>query len=412
MLNRLHVRGFKSLADLEVSFPRLAVVFGPNAAGKSNLLEAVQAVARLGSSRTLSDALSGPIRGYPLEAFAFPPGGLPDLFKQKSAGFSVEVDVGVSKDAHFRYRIAVDIKPESGSLGVADEYLAVLTKRGEPRGTPIIEKVGEQLRLRRKSKPAHPRHEPLGLNHSLLSDPRLGGEEYKSVQRCRSEFEGWRVYYLDPRVAMRSARAPADVTDIGDLGENIAPFLYRLRAEQPKHFAAVKRTMRSLIPSVEGLSVDLDDKRGTLDIQIRQGGANYSSRIISEGTLRVLALCALAANPWARGLIAFEEPENGVHQRRLDLIAQLLASLAIDQDRQVIVTTHSAGFCDAILKRAREYPEDIALLHVDRDAGHTSVRRLDTVGPLFDNPEILAGLSSANEDGRFEALLLRGLLDD
>ena len=38
MLIRLTVSGFKSLVDVEVDFPRLTVLFGPNAAGKSNLL--------------------------------------------------------------------------------------------------------------------------------------------------------------------------------------------------------------------------------------------------------------------------------------------------------------------------------------------------------------------------------------
>lgn len=66
MLRRLRVQGFKSLRDVEISFPRFTVLFGPNAAGKSNLLDAIQALARVGTSRTLSDALSEPIRGYPI----------------------------------------------------------------------------------------------------------------------------------------------------------------------------------------------------------------------------------------------------------------------------------------------------------------------------------------------------------
>lgn len=40
MLRKLRVTGFKSLADVTVGFPRLSVLFGPNSAGKSNLLEA------------------------------------------------------------------------------------------------------------------------------------------------------------------------------------------------------------------------------------------------------------------------------------------------------------------------------------------------------------------------------------
>lgn len=79
------------------------------------------------------------------------------------------------------------------------------------------------------------------------------------------------------------AQPPAEVRDIGVLGGDIAPFLYRLRAEKPKHFAAVRRTLTSIIPSVEDLVVDLDKRRGTLDILVRQDGTELSSRIVSEG---------------------------------------------------------------------------------------------------------------------------------
>lgn len=247
----------------------------------------MQALSRIGTTRTISDALSEPIRGYPIEAFAFPQDGLAALLSRESARFSVEADLAVGKEL-FRYRVAVKIQPGSGGLSVEDEYLAVLEKKGDPKGSPSIERVDSELRIRRKSRPAHPRQEPLGLNHSLLSDPRLSGVEYRPIERCRNELAGWRTYYLDPRVAMRSARPPADVRDIGVLGEDIAPFLYRLRGESPKHFEAAKRTLRSLIPSVEDLAVDLDKRRGTLDIQVKQAGTDFSSRIVSEGTLRVL----------------------------------------------------------------------------------------------------------------------------
>ena len=411
MLQRLKVQGFKSLTDLEVDLPRLTVLFGPNAAGKSNLLEAVQALSRLGTNRTLSDAFSSAIRGYPLEAFGFPAGGLPALLRQPTARFSLEAAVGKGND-HFRYRVAVAIEPRSGSLTVSDEYLASLNKKGEPKGNPSIERVDGQLRVRRKSKPAHPRQESVGLNHTLLSDTRFSGAEYRAVENCRQEFERWRIYYLDPRTAMRSARPPADVRDIGALGEDIAPFLYRLRAEKANHFDAVKRTLRSLIPSVEDLAVDLDEKRGTLDIQVRQEGADFSSRIISEGTLRVLARCAIAVNPWSGGLVAFEEPENGVHPRRLELIAKLLISLAMDQNHQVIVTTHSALFCGAVLKESRKYKNEVALLSVSKAKRGTQVQPFNPAGPLYQDPELSAALTAPTEDGLFESLMLRGMLDE
>lgn len=411
MLKRLVVRGFKSLQDVSVECPRMAVLFGPNAAGKSNLLDAIQAVSRIGTQRTLADAMSEPIRGYPVEAFSFPSGGLAELLTSPSARFSIGADVTRERDI-YRYRVDVEIAPGSGALAVADEYLSALGKDGSPKGTAAIELVEGKLRVRRKGEAGKPRNEPLRQNYAMLSDPRLGTPLYRSIERTRSELSGWRTYYLDPRVAMRAAQPPSDVRDIGVLGGEIAPFLYRLRAEHPKHFQAISRTLRSIVPSVEDLTVDLDRRRGTLDILVRQTGVDYSSRIVSEGTLRVLALCAIAVNPWGGSLLAFEEPENGVHPRRLELIAQMLLSLALEQGRQVVVTTHSPLFCDAVLKGARSRPGDIGLFNVRREGQATVVRPFDVTGPLFKDHEIAAALTTGTEDGLFESLLLRGMLDE
>jgi predicted ATPase len=412
MLTRISVKGFKSLHNVKVHFPRLTVLFGPNTAGKSNLLDAIQALSRIGTNRTLSEALTESIRGYPVEQFAFPAGGLPALYNQSEAAFTLEADLEIGKE-RYRYRVNVKIQPGSGSLTVQDEFLTSIGIRGDEKGIPPIQRMDGQLRIHRKSKPGHPRQEPIGLSHSLLSDPRLGGAEYRAVERCRTELSGWRAYYLDPRVAMRKARPPAEVTDIGVLGEDIAPFLYRLHAEKPKLFEAVKRTLRSLIPSVDDLSVDLDKRRGTLDILIRQDGLDFPSRIVSEGTLRVLALCAIAVNPWGGALIAFEEPENGVHPRRLELIAQLFLALSSsDRSRQLVVTTHSAFFCDMILKHAASKPENIALLNVRRTQEGSTIAPFQTTGPLFKDHELAKALSSPAEDVLFENLMLRGLLDE
>lgn len=394
-----------------MDFPLFTVLFGPNAAGKSNLLDAVQALSRIGTGRTLAEALAEPIRGYPIEAFSFPPGGLAELLSAPKTTFTLEADLDVSKE-RYHYRVAVDIHPTSGSLSISDEYLAALSKKGEPKGNPSIEVVGGELRIRRKSKPAHPREESLGRNHTLLSDPRLGGVEYRAIERVRNELSGWRTYYLDPRKAMRAAQPPADVTDIGVLGEDIAPFLFRLQAERPKDFEAVKRTLRSLIPGVEDLIVDLDKRRGTLDIQIRQEGTDFSSRIVSEGTLRVLALCSIAVNPWSDSLLAFEEPENGVQPRRLELIVELLSSLALRKKRQLIVTTHSPLFCNSVFRLSREHPQEVRLLRVRRVGASTEVLPFEVTGPLFRDREIEQALTEPHEDMLFQSLLLRGLFDD
>ncbi len=416
MLTRLAVRRFKSLRSVDLRLPRLCVLFGPNSAGKSNILDALQALSRVTTLRTLNDALADPqggghlIRGFPIEAFAFPPAGLAGLLQGSLETFELEAELRVRTE-RYRYRIEVGIQPTSGALSTRDEYLSTLDSSGHPKGQPRIERVGSDLVLRARAHPGRPRHEKLALNYSLISDPRLGGAEHRVIETCRQEFAAWRTYYLDPRVAMRTAKPPAAVEDIGVLGEDIAPFLYRLQAEQPRAFTALSRTVRAIIPSVEQVAVELDLKRGTIDVTVREDGIDLPSRIVSEGTLRVIALASIAVNPWHGSLVAFEEPENGVHPRRVELIAELLASLVDRTSVQLVITTHSPLFCKAILRKARAQPNDIGLFRVNRDSLGTRISQFPTTGPLFDDPEIQQALADHAEGDIFEEVEMRNLID-
>ena len=413
MLTKLAVRNFKSLVDVTVEFPRLAVLFGPNAAGKTNLLDAIAALSGIGNARTLSDVLDrpSPVRGHALEVFSFPAGGLPALVEQRNARFLLEADLAVGTE-RYRYRVEPTIEPRSGRLTVADEYLALLERTGNPRGAPAIERVGSALRVWRKGRPAQPCDESIGLDHAVLSDRSLAGDEHPEIETVRRELGQWCTHYLDPAAAMRVPRAPADVSGVGAHGEDVAPFLNKLRAEKPQHFKAVVRTLRTIVPGIESLAVALDGRAGTLDILVREGGVEYPAHVVSEGTLRVLALCAIALNPWAGSLLAIEEPENGVHPRRLDLVARLLMSLATDGERQVIVTTHSPLFCDAVLKLAPPQPGSVGIFNVRRSGRATSVEPFDAAGSLIEDPEIAAMLTSQAERGLFEGLMMRGLIDE
>jgi len=415
MLHRFAIRGFKSLVETEIELPGLAVLAGPNAAGKSNLLDALQMLARAGTQRTLAEALTPPIRGFPQEAFTLPTGGLPALLDQRSVRFALEADLALGGRGangnveRVRYRIEVEIDPDAGALSVADEYFTRLTKEWQPKDTPRVAVEGGELILRRSGGGGRPPHEPLGANHTLLSNARLSGSSYPLFDRLREELEGWRSYYLDPATAMRAAAPPREVPDIGAQGEHIAPFLYGLKVRRPQAFDAIKRALRTVIPAVGDLDVDLDTKRGTLDIQIEQDGTTFSSRIVSEGTLRVLGLCAIAVTAEA-GLVAFEEPENGVQPQRLDRIAELLASVSRRGGAQIVVTTHSPGFVAAMLERAHEAGSDIGLFGVSRDGRSSVVRRLANLG-LWRDQAVDQLLEEPDPYDKITALIRRGWLE-
>jgi predicted ATPase len=419
VLRRIAIEGFKSLTEVNLELPQLVVLFGPNAAGKSNLLDAIQMLARAGTQRTLGDALERPIRGFPVEAFTLPPQGLPELLTAPSARFSIEADLEMPHESRrsdsrrspdrIRYRMGVEIDPDAGVLTLADEYLTRMTREWHPKDYARIETVGHEVHIRRSSGGGAPRHDPLGVNHTYLSDTRLSGPSYPLFDLVRGELAGWRTHYLDPQTAMREGTPPREVSDIGVRGEYLAPFLYGLKTRRKQEFEAVRRALRSVIPAVTSFDVDLDTKRGTLDIQIEQDGTTFSSRVISEGTLRVLGICAIAVTS-TNGLVAFEEPENGVQPQRLERIAELLTSVTKRGGAQLVVTSHSPEFVAAMLARALDDPKHIGLFGVGREGRDTVVGKMRHDPGLWTDEAINDLLTEPDDRDKMAAVIRRGWL--
>jgi predicted ATPase len=418
MLHRLRVTGFKSLRDVDVELARLVVVFGPNAAGKSNLLESMVLLSRLVGERTLADAFDAGIRGYPTEAFSVDP----LLGAEERRALALHAEIEGADDTFLEYRVAVSIRPQSGELGLEDELLARLTN-GAPRkrkGNPAVERVdteaGPRIRIRRKGRQSHPFEEPPGISHTLASNMQFAGEgRFPDFDALRGEVDAWRAVYLDPREAMRRSQPPREVEDIGERGEHLVPFLHRLRVNKAweGHFRAIERGVRAVIPSIERIHTELVPARGEIDLFVEQDGLRMPARVVSEGTLRVLALCAMAASPFPTRLLAFEEPENGVHPRRIEVIARTLATAS--RRRQVVVTTHSPLVVSAVISmiRARELDaQHVKLLQCSGGAEGTRIRAFEPAGELFEDTELRKALLAADDDAVIQGALVRGWFDD
>ena len=429
MLNRIHVQGFKSLRDATVELAPLVVLFGPNAAGKSNLLEALLLLSRLVGERTLSEAFAEGIRGYPLEAFTLADGGLEQLLHGPLPHLRLEVEMSTPLPAASRrrpdilsYQVEVAIDPQSGRLSVQDERLEDLTANHKPRHrNPCLEKIARErdgittdvLAIRRQGSPNHPYEESVGLPHTIVSNRQFtGAERYPLFDQLHQEIGTWRILYLDPIKSMRDPQPPRDVNDIGSRGEWLVPYLHRLKYQQPQAFDAVKRVIAMAIPTISALRTDLNEKRGELELSVQMDGLWLPSRVVSEGTLRLLALCAMAANPFQKGFVAFEEPENGVHPRRIEVVTRLLARASRSQ--QVIVTTHSPQVVVEMVRMIRDgelEAKNVRLIRCATTAAGSTYQPFDSLGPLLDDNDITEGLSTSDDARVLQAMTIGGWLD-
>ncbi len=388
MLKRIHIRGYKSLKDVEVTLSPLVVLVGPNAAGKSNLLDALQLLSKLGTSRTLREAFDPPYRGRPLESFTIGSRGIKGLLEQDRLSFSMEADLSLSESVvdavnrriremrrhvraparirgrDLRYRIEVEMLPRSGILRVADEYLAALNRKGEPTGRrkPFLERQGERIQLRHEGQ-AHPTCFDRYLDHSILSLPHYP-PHYPHLVAVREELASWQFFYFEPRERMRAPNPVKEVRHIGLMGEDLAAFLNTMQATDVRRFRGVEKALHALMPNIDGIEVEVSDL-GEVELRLKEGGVAIPARVLSEGTLRMLGLLALSGVDQGPALVGFEEPENGVHPRRIELIAELLRTQESLNQIQHIITTHSPILPDLL--------EDESLFAVRRLNGQTRI---------------------------------------
>ncbi|MXW63254.1 MAG: AAA family ATPase [Bacteroidetes bacterium SB0662_bin_6] len=407
MLKRVHIKGYKSLLDVEAYIEPLTVLFGPNAAGKSNVLDALQLLSRLGTSKTLKDAFDAPYRGKPLESFTMREGGLKELRAREHLTFSFEADLRLSDavvhavnqeirdmrrpsgavsppengkerlpqvhERDLRYRIEIEMLPGSGILRVADESLAALNRKGNPTGKrkPFFGREGERIHLRLDGQ-AHPTYYDRYLDRSILSMPHYL-PYYPHVAAARRELESWRFFCFDPRERMRTAAPLREVSHIGPMGEDLAAFLNTLKATDPDRLQDMEKALHALLPDIDGIDVQVNEF-GEAELCLIEGSAAMSARMLSDGTLRMLGLLALIGAREAPGLVGLEEPENGIHPRHIQCIADLLKTQQALQQTQCIVTTHSPLLSDVL--------PDESLFAVSRSGGATRIDTFSTWGTL------------------------------
>ena len=169
---------------------------------------------------------------------------------------------------------------------------------------------------------------------------------------------------------------------IGYRGEDLPAALALLRdnPDTSVMYERIVKQMRDLLPDLDAiLLVPVEPERLGLGFQHRDFRGHLTPLEESDGTLYTLGLLALVHQPSLPLVLAIEEPETGLHPRRLRWVLDKLAALAQGQADthpvQVLISTHSPYILDYFY----ETPEAVRV--VNRIRGKTTVLcLLDAVG--------------------------------
>lgn len=150
-------------------------------------------------------------------------------------------------------------------------------------------------------------------------------------------------------------------------GSNL-PLVVRRLQKQHDRFQRWLMHVRTVLPDIEHIDVKERemDRHLYLLVQFAKG-PSLPGWMLSDGTLRFLALTLLAYLPPGNKVYLIEEPENGIHPKALESVFQSVSSV---YEGQILMATHSP----LLLALAR--PQDI-LCFARTESGATDIVRGD-----------------------------------
>jgi predicted ATPase len=390
MITYIKINGFKSFHNFEMEFTPFTVIAGANASGKSNLFDSLTLLSRLAESDNLKRAFNEQ-RGEFIELFT----QYGDDKFASEMEFVVEMLVNKSiKDAwgnegklkYTRLRYELSIKRITNSSGIEDllvskenliklnhqedkwinliskktlEYWrpkVITGKRGIPYIQTEIENGLPTILVSQDGTTGNKRRFPLSnATRTVLSS--FDTVDFPHVLAAKEEMKSWKFLQLNPEDLRQATSKNNGEDTISTSGRNLAAALYRIKQEDNYALKEISRKLNKFLPNFIEVDV-IDDKENKQyliklkDVEKKE----FSSRVLSEGTLRILALCILEFDEKHTGLLCFEEPENGIHPFRIKAITELLKDLSVDFNekeiplRQVIVNTHSPVLVGNLMK--------------------------------------------------------------
>lgn len=387
MITRIEINGFKTFSNFTMEFTPFTVIAGINASGKSNLFDALRLLSNLAETEIKTAFNNTNLRGDAIEQFSQFTNG--EYANEMQFATEMLLDGNVidnwgelSKLKYTRLRYELNIKRERNSRGFDDLFIThevlkpikhqqdkwvkdhiakelleiwrpkVFGRRGIPY---IITELKDDKKIIKIPGDGKPGPVKISIAHNisqtLLSS--INSVDFPHVFAAKQEMINWKFLQLNPDdLSKPSPRIASDI--ITSSGKNLAAALYRLKFEDDSYLNDISREINNLLPEFVAVDVTEDLTENKFVIQLKsEDGREFSSRVLSEGTLRLLFLCVLKYDPKYRGTLSFEEPENGIHPYRINMMIELLKGFSTDlfnRDhtdfplRQIIVNTHSSAF--------------------------------------------------------------------
>lgn len=354
---KIKIKGYRRLFNVEIEMRPLNVMIGPNGVGKTSILEVFSLLASSAKGK-LRETISNS-------------GGIQDILTSgKSEDISFNLSMSVPDHKPLCYDIS--LQPKGLSYEISSEKLSQLHS-GYNDPFKYIESYGIDVEYYNpeKKKLEPPNWEHSYFETSLSQVPKM----YREPEIFRNQLASCTYYSAyaltighDAPIRLPQKMQPA--THPGTNGEYLISCLYYLRETDRDKFEAVEDTLSVAFPgfirlnfppvAAGTMSMTWEDENFTKPIYMSQ---------LSEGMLRFLWLITLLQSPDLTAVTLIDEPEVSLHPQLLSILSETFREAS--KKTQLIIATHSGR-----LIRFLE-PSEVAVF--DSEEGMTNITWADNM---------------------------------
>lgn len=362
MIKKISIRDFKSYKQAELKLAPLTVLAGANASGKSNFLEAIRFLNWLAQGQKLSA-----LQHHVNENDRVVRGRIPDLFRRGNSKFglgcsletqsgfnTLEIEIGLRDDNELHIEQETVYNPKS------EGYNNLYRTTGPTEGSNTQISVEYNNFARGGKKPQIPCTDQMGIFLQLESPARFSDGHAKAtriIPEVSKKFEEHLagILFLDPVPQKMRDYSFLSEKSLSGNGSNLSAVLYHLwnDTESQSQNKTILLDFIGSLPEQQITDIEfLKGPRGEVMIQLTEtfGGkqSKCDASLLSDGTLRVLALAAALLSAKPGSMVIIEEVDNGIHPSRAARLLQSINKVAQEKQLVILISSHNPALLDAL----------------------------------------------------------------